>query len=451
MLRYVLIFLRRWSRSIAARGASLVFGTRVMGAGLSLVVHVLLARWAGPTVYGTYSYAIAWVSTLSIAVSLGFPEASLRFIPTYIQTESWGALHGIVQRSERLILLASVAVSLLATAGIWGLPFIPSSPTTQAILIAFWALPLSALVRYYSEACRAVDQIAAAYAAPRLLRPGIMIVGIMAMAGLPSGVLSGPAVTALFGVALLPILAVQWISFHHHLAANVPTGPVAKFETRRWLHVAFPLLLVTGFTTLLRKTDLFLVGWMLDMRATGVYQSAMTVAAPTGFVISAINAVAAPRFARLHANNDEEIFRRFVHTLAHWLFWPTLGVSIIIAIGAPYFLQLFGSEFEQARLPLMILTFSHLINAGSGSVGYLLNMTGHHMDSARVYGITTILHVGLSVIAIHVLGLTGAAIATAFTALIWNTWLHVIVQKRLQVSPSILSVLISLGDPSSDA
>lgn len=437
MLQHVLVLLRRWRQSIAARGASLVFVTRVAGAALSLVIHVLLARWAGPTVYGTYSYAIAWVSILSIAVGLGFPEASLRFIPTYLQTEDWKPLHGIVQRGERLTLLISVAVSLLVTAGAWGLPFVPSGPTTQAILIAFWALPLSALVRYYTEACRAVDQIGAAYAAPRLLRPGIMIVGIVMLVWLPSGALSGPSVTALFGIAFLPILAVQRTSFRRLVATESPSV-VPQFETRRWLRVAVPLLLVTGFTTLLRKTDLLFIGWMLDMRATGLYQAAVTIAAPVGFILSAVNAVAAPRFARLHADNQDRELHRFVRTLAHWLFWPTLAFSLLIAVGAPLFLDLFGPEFGTAKVPLFLLILSHLINAGTGSVGYLLNMTGHHLDSARVYGITTALNLVITPICIHYFGLWGAAAATTGSSLVWNVWLHSIVQKRLGLTPSIL-------------
>lgn len=442
MPRHFLIFIRWWRQSVTARGASLVFVTRVLGAGLSLVIHVLLARWAGPTVYGTYSYAIAWVYTLSIAVGLGFPEASLRFIPTYIQEKNWRPLQGIVQRGEHLTLLASTLVSLLVTAGVWG--FGHSGPTMQAILFAFWALPFSALVRFYTEACRAVDRIAAAYAAPRLLRPGIMIGGIVVLAGVPSGVLSGPTMTVLFGVSLLPILAVQRTSFHRHLGTKRPSDQAPEFETKRWLRVALPLLLVTGFTTLLRKTDLLFVGWILDMRATGVYQAAATIAAPVGFILSAVNAIAAPRFAQLHADNQPRRLRRFVRTLAHWLFWPTLTLSVIIALGAPFFLDIFGAAFKAARTPLLLLILSHLINAASGSVGYLLNMTGHHTKSAQIYGVVALLNLIVTPIFIHSFGLFGAAVATTGSSLLWNVWLHHVVQKRLGLSPSILFAIRSL-------
>jgi O-antigen/teichoic acid export membrane protein len=83
------------------------------------------------------------------------------------------------------------------------------------------------------------------------------------------------------------------------------------------------------------------------------------------------------------------------------------------------------------------------VNAGSGSVGYLLNMTGHHLDSARVYGLTTLLHVGITAAGIQLLGLVGAAAATALSMLTWNVWLHAVVRRRLGVDPSILGALYS--------
>ena len=83
----------------------------------------------------------------------------------------------------------------------------------------------------------------------------------------------------------------------------------------------------------------------------------------------------------------------------------------------------------------------HLGNASFGSVAYLLNMTGHHADTARVYGITVAANAGLTAAAIHAFGLYGAAAATALASWAWNAWLHRLVQKRLSLAPSIYAVL----------
>jgi O-antigen/teichoic acid export membrane protein len=420
----------------------MAFLSRGGGAVLSLAVHVSLARWAGPAVYGTYSFAVAWVSTLAILVGAGFPEAALRFIPTYEVKDAWSRLRGLVRRGEQLALLLGTGLAAIGSISVW-IVTDAASESAQAVIIGLWALPAVALVRFYTEACRSVDQITAAYVAPTLLRPGLLVAGIVALAVLPAAALTGPLVTALFGAAYLPIAAYQRASFHRYLSARTSSGNTFQFDTRRWAQVAFPLLLVTGFVMLLQKIDLILVGWMMGMKAAGFYQAAVTVAMPVSFVLGAVNAVAAPRFARFYAQDNPVMLRRFVRKLAHWLFWPALGLSFVLAGGATMFLDLLGSEFAIARLPLFLLILSHLVNAGSGSVGYLLNMTGHHLDSARVYGLTTLLHVGITAAGIQLLGLVGAAAATALSMLTWNVWLHAVVRRRLGVDPSILGALYS--------
>lgn len=425
---------------MAAQGASTAFASRVVGAGLGLVVQLLLARWAGPSVYGTYSYAVAWVATLAAGVGFGFPQAALRFIPTYEVSREWALLRGLYRRGQQVTLLGSLSVSLLGSValGLFGDPL--AEGTAQAMIVGLWALPLAALVELYTQSCRAVDHIAGAYIAP-LLRPGLMIAGIAALSlGLDQS-LTGSFAVGLFGASLLPVVWVQRRSFRQYMYRRDASETSVRFDTRRWLSVAAPLLLVAGFSILLQRLDLLLVGWMLDMKAAGLYQAAVSVAAPASFVLAAVNAVAAPRFARLHTEDDLPAFRTFVRRIAYWLFWPTIALSTVLVGGTSFFLGLFGEAFRETQGPLLLLVLSHVVNASFGSVAYLLNMTGHHTDTARVYGLSIGLNVGLTILGIHLFGLLGAAAATALSTLVWNAWLHRIVQRRLGLSSSIYSAL----------
>jgi len=425
---------------VAAQGASTAFASRVVGAGLGLVVQLLLARWAGPSVYGTYSYAVAWVATLATGVGLGLPQAALRFIPTYEVSREWALLRGLYRRGQQVTLLGSLSISLLGSAVLLLSADPLSEGTARAVLIGLWALPLAALVEFHTQSCRAVDRLVGAYIAP-LLRSALMIVGIVTLSiGLDQS-LNGSLAVALFGASLLPIVWVQRRSFRRYVSRRDGSETAARFDTRRWLSVAAPLLLVAGFSILLQRLDLLLVGWMLDMKAAGLYQAAISVAAPASFVLGAVNAVAAPRFARLHSEDDLPSFRAFVRQIAHWLFWPTIALSALLGVGASFFLGLFGEAFREAQGPLLLLVLSHIGNASFGSVAYLLNMTGHHADTARVYGLSIGVNIGLTILGIHLFGLLGAAAATALSTFVWNAWLHRIVQRRLGLSSSIYSAL----------
>ena len=52
-------------RSRLARGAVGIFALKVTSIGLFFIIGLLLARILG-TVYGTYSYVLAWVGVLSV-------------------------------------------------------------------------------------------------------------------------------------------------------------------------------------------------------------------------------------------------------------------------------------------------------------------------------------------------------------------------------------------------
>ena len=83
----------------------------------------------------------------------------------------------------------------------------------------------------------------------------------------------------------------------------------------------------------------------------------------------------------------------------------------------------FGEEFSRSHTPLAILSLAQLANATFGSVGILLNMTGHERDTARALWQTTAANVILNLLLVPSYGMEGAAIATALSLIMWNVLL----------------------------
>lgn len=433
---------RAANTAIIARGAGIAFAAQVAGAGLTFLMHVLLARWAGPSGYGAYSFALAWISVLSIGTGLGFPEVAVRFLPEYETTRSWPLIRGFIRRSTGLVVLASLATGTIGVALIIGWYGFPAEDSRRALVIGLGVLPFFALMRLHTQMCRATNQIAAAYMLPRVIHPLLMIGGMLLISRVANTPLSGTYAMVLLGTSFALVGLVQREALWQSLPAEA-NGGAASYVTGHWLRVAVPFLLITGLFMTLQQTDLIVVGIMLDAEAAGLYKAAVTIATPVGFVLTAVTATAAPQFARLYAKGDRKQLQSLVRTMAHWLFWPALVIAGGIALTIPLLLSLFGSGFSAARVPAFILLFSHLINAGMGAVGYLLTMTDHHTHCARVYGLCALLNLSFTVGGVYFLGLTGAALATTLSMLVWNTWLHRIVSRRLNLSPSILSVLLS--------
>lgn len=433
-------------RSAFARGAGLVLVSQVAGTGLSYLTQVLLARWAGTTGYGLYSYALAWAGLLSLVAGLGWPQALVRFIPEYETTGARARLRGLLRRSEQFVLGAGVALAFLGAALVasWSGALLPTAQA-RALFLGMGTVPLLALLHLQTAMCRARQQMGVAYAVPRLLRPLLMIGGAYLVVH-QTNTLTGPAAVAVAAASVVPLWLVQRLAFRLRLPRAVREAAPA-YALRSWLRVALPLLLVAGFADLLRRTDLLMVGFFMTPEDVGFYKVASRTASVVGFVLMAVNAGAAPRFAALHAAGDRAGLQRFVSRLAHWIFWPSLLLFAGLVLAADLVLGLFGPAFSTARTPLIVLAAGQLVNAGTGSVGYLLNMTGHHRLTARVHGVTALMNIALNLAGLYFFGLVGAALATALCTVGWNVWLHRRVTDRLHVAPSILSALRSSPPP----
>jgi O-antigen/teichoic acid export membrane protein len=190
-----------------------------------------------------------------------------------------------------------------------------------------------------------------------------------------------------------------------------------------------------------------MIGTMVSPSAVGIYSAAAKTSVWTGFVLQAVNSVVAPVFTTLYTQNDRLGLQSLVTTVAHWIFWPSLILSITIIAFANPILSLFGSEFLAARIPMTILIFGQLVNVGSGSVGYLMVMTGHQNQSALIFGCSAVMNVILNAITIPLFGIVGAAISTALAMALWNILLHILVVRYLNVYPSIVYAIFAKPNP----
>ena len=417
-----------------ARGAVLALAVQVAGAGLGYLLQVALARWMGLTQFGTYTYLMAWATVLALLAGLGFPLSVLRFIPEYRALGDHARLCGLVRTSRR----ATLAVGAALAALILLLALALSPPAQEAqILIALCLIPAGALINLDLAVIRAGGRVLGAYAPSLVIRPLLILLAAgaswLAWGHLTAGM--GLAIT--LGTFVLVALVQTTLVREVLQIAGRAQAPV--YDRRRWLTVSAPLLLVAGFQIALGQTDLLLVGAVRGVGDAALYSAAAKTATLVGFVLVALNAVTAPLFAELHAKGDHAGLQRLASTCAEWAFWPTVAIAALLALFAPVVLGLFGSSFQSARWALTILLAGQLVSAGCGAVGYLMSLTGHQNDAARVYGVVALLNIPLCYAGVRMYGLNGAAAATALSLIAWNVWLHRLTSRRIGVRASIVS------------
>jgi O-antigen/teichoic acid export membrane protein len=417
------------------RGAGTAFCLYSLGTAITYGLQILLAQWLGATEYGIYEYAQSLSGFLAFLAGLGLSGGVLRFVPKYIVERDWSRLRGLIRGSWEWTANTGIAIAILAMVTVFCLYSQRDVAFTQALMLGVWAIPLIALSRLQLEAARSLKKMFLAYAPVLIIYPALFFSILFAWRQTQQG-LNG-FLTILFSI--LALFIVTMIQFER-LRANLPS-PTEKaipiYALRQWAFVSLPMLLIDGSFMVLNQTDTLMIGALLDPKQVGIYNAAFKTASIVSFVLVAVNAIAAPLFSELYTKGDRAGLQKLVSTIAQWLFYP----AFVIAVGLIYFadplLHLFGGEFAIAKPSLIALIFSQLVNVGAGSVGYLLLMTGHHNQCARVVGICALLNVLLNWVGILGFGIFGAAIATAISMALWNLWLYQLVRQHVGVDPSI--------------
>ncbi|MEM9510236.1 MAG: polysaccharide biosynthesis C-terminal domain-containing protein, partial [Cyanobacteria bacterium P01_E01_bin.35] len=399
------------------RGAAIALLIQLSGIATLYTMQVCLARWMGANQYGVYEYVISIATFLGFLAALGLPNCLLRFIPKYIVQEDWGKLRGIIWGSWRYVLLSGLLLALICAALVISWDTYQSDIALASFLLGVGMIPLQALLRHQREMSRGIKRMTLAYLPSTIIFPLLLIAGAFYY----RHNLSSSKAIALTWLCLALILTWQLWLFQRQLPPQCDQAEV-EYSRKEWLAVALPLLFKDSAFVVLSQTDIIMIGAILGSLPVGIYGAGFKTAAGVSFILAGVNAISAPMFATLHTQGDYAGLQKLTSSVARWMFYPTLVLAVLLIISGDRILGLFGAEFVTARWSMTILILGQLVNVGAGSVGYLMEMTGHHRQSAYVLGCTAILNLILNAILIPTLGILGAAIATATTMALWNIW-----------------------------
>lgn len=438
--------LRRLSRLLTGQlravlqGAAQVLAIRVLGAGLTYASMVLLARWLGAYDFGIYAYVLVIVMLLGLAFSFGFSSSGLRFVSSYLARKKLQRLSGFLRHTFTIVLLLSL-VGSLAAAGLLVLNRDTIGEAyVQPMLIGLLCVPVWTLLNQLEATARAFGWVHIAYVPGYVLRPFLLTSFVGAMMLLGGKVDAVSALWAMAGACALVALTqgvIVFIGARKHLASIKPV-----IHARHWFAVSLSFLMIDGFRMLLDNVDVLLIGRLLDPQSVAVYFAVIRTAGLVGFVSFSVIALAVPKFAQIHSTGTRQELQTFVTEMVQLMFWPSLLAAVALAVLGPFLLSLFGAGFGAGYPTMLVVLTGLVLRAATLPVEYLLNMTGYHRDTMRVYAVAALANVILNLLLIPAFGILGAAIATYTAMLGGNLWLHQLIRRRLGINASIFSMLM---------
>jgi O-antigen/teichoic acid export membrane protein len=422
-------------RAYLVQGAAWSFALKIASTGLVFITSIVLARVLGAEGYGIYAYAMALVGLLGIPASLGLPQLVLRNIAVYQTRSEWGLMRGLLRRANQVVLLTSLGLGVIALL----VSLVLRDHLSPAMLAAFWLalsiLPLVALNGLRTSTLRGLGFVVLGQLPGSLVRPfSFLALVVLTYLLLGNRFNASWAVSMQVGATAIALGFVILI-----LARRLPKAmkeSLPAYDTQTWVRSALPFLFIGGMQIINNQTDIVMLGALRGAEVVGIYRAATRVAQLVVFVLTAANVVLQPTIARLYAVRDMQRVQHIATQSARVILLVSVPIAVVLIAFGQWILLAFGQEFTKGATALAILSGGQLVNAAMGSVGLLLNMTGHERDTARGVGIAAVVNVALNAILIPLWGINGAAIATATSLVVWNLILAMQVVRRLDIYPT---------------
>ncbi len=403
------------------------------GAGLTFLSQLLLARSMGAAELGVYALAFSWCLLLANLSTLGFIPASFRFIGRSLAEGSPGYARGFLAFASRTTLLTSVAIASLTAA--FTLFELSEGSLQTALLIGCGMVPLLAGMHLLGGFGNAFSNFQLGILPTSVLRPGLFLLLIL-ICWLTDVPLSA-TFAMLLGAAAITLVAVPTFLYGRIFLNSQVPADVARQTDPSWLSTSSALLVAALFTGYFPELIVIVSGTLLDAEELAVLHVCLRLAMFLSFGLLAIDTIAAPDIARLHAEGDQQGLQQTVTRATRLRFWSSLAGSVAFALFGGYLLALFGEEFVAGYPILMVLIAGQLVQGAVGPVARLMGISESQNPYLIVFATTLILAMGLTLVLGYAFGGLGAAAAASLSTTIWGVWMRRLVTAQLGVVPRI--------------
>ncbi|MBN0987761.1 oligosaccharide flippase family protein [Amphritea pacifica] len=396
---------------------------RILAALATFLASIVLGRYLGVEGAGYYFLAFSIVAVLSAVSRAGLDNTIIRFIGAAAPDKQWGRVSSVLNRSLVISLSLSCAASIAVFfCSSWLANNIFGKPDLAFVLrsMAPSIIGLS-LLTLISMSLQGLRKIISSILTLNVIANTFLTLGIILF------VITQPENAALLysGASLFAALLGYFI-----FKVSISSG-AGSVEWSELLQSCMPLWIVVIMGQLVQYSGQFIAGAWVSPEDVAQLAVAQRTALLTSFILMAVNMVVAPRFASMYEKKEFIELQSLALTSVKLMVLFALPVVLCMLLFPSYILMLFGEGFSEGAVYLQILAVGQFINVATGSVGFLLSMSGHEKDLRNTVLISGPVALVLALTLTPLFGATGAAIATAIAVATQNLIAVWWVKKRL--------------------
>jgi O-antigen/teichoic acid export membrane protein len=409
---------------LAGTGANVV--GLLVGIAAAVGIQVLLGRALVPGGFGLVTVAVQVAFVASAASRFGMDMVAVRQVAIARGAGHLAHVRSLLDRCALIAFAASLLLAglLAATAPLY-------DRYGRLIALAAAAVPFVAVTNVYLGATRGLGQMRQTLYVFWIGQPVVWIalaaIALAAGGGADSAVLTYDASWFLAALAAAALWRRETREYGNERAEPGAVRAALRYGAPR---APAALLAQAIFWADLWVLAAFEQGTELD-----AYAAAARVSQVLLLFLTSLNLVFSPFAADLHARGRrrrlDELFKRSTR----WALAATLPLLVVLFVAADDVLEAFSPRFEAGEWALRVLLIGQAANVATGSVGFILIMTGFTLldliDNALGIGLLVVLAIGLT----SAFGIVGTATAAALSIAALNVLRLAQVRWRLGIQP----------------
>lgn len=409
--------------SHVATGATINLAGNVVRIVLLYAYTFILARLLTKDELGAYFLLVSLIGMVGLAAGVGLPTGVVRFISLY----AGEGRNAFARKTLTTALKIGILVGVIAAAGIVAAaPYLEqrmftNTPGAATLLRVFSiAIPLLVVARLFNATTQGMHRMQYQVYSRDLGEQGTKL-GLSALLLFLGAGLAGVVLANLLSVAVAVVLSLIFaLMILPRTDMDAGAGESDRYPYGDLLKYSMPLAFSTVFVTLLMQVDKLLLGVIGGEAEVAFYGVALNVALFGAKIDVALGTVFSPMISDLWNRQRVEELRELFKTTTRWIFIFSWPIFLVLAIFSGPLMGLFGNQFREASLALVVLALGQLFGAAAGNVGLMVLMVGKsHLELANVI-CSLILNVVLCYLLIPGMGFMGAAIANAAAVALIN-------------------------------
>lgn len=429
-----------------AKGGAIAFIGMLFFNFSEFINRMIIARYATPGEYGTFSIGVALLYLLILVSCLGLQASVTRCMPFFKAKEQSEKVSGIIYSSLQISIAASLFIGALLFSFANILADIFHIEQFNILRSFAIALPFFVIVEMLSAIFTGFGRMNERVYFRDILLSSLKVLGIILAIILGfgfSGMVVAYTLSAIISAIFFSVYTVKKLS-----SINFKKRLVNR---KKLIYFSLPVLIGFLSNVVNTRMDTLMLGYFKTSDIVGLYNTASPIAQLIPIFLGSMSLIYVPISSQLYSKNLIGELRRNYAVLTKWVISETLPFFLIIFLFPEAVISIiFGPSYVQASNALRILALGGLIQVVVGPAAVTLVVTGNTKLNMLddLFGI--IMDILLNFFLIPTMGIIGAAIASSVSFAIVSLlksvqilWLYKMNSFTLNfIKPLITSTLI---------